>query len=187
VARCAVIALLVVLAGCGGTERPKAPEPPRVAAPDAGMRAGHGAEPARVRVPAADRSAPEAVLRLGSARAVSGGAPAAVRLPAPVLRPVAVGRDKQGMGRIRVSLEARIACRDGVVPLIRYFPPPAIARVRLAPGTLAPTELTRAVRIDLRERCDSGLERADGTLWADATSAWETEASSAPVRFSYRG
>jgi hypothetical protein len=30
------------------------------------------------------------------------------------------------------------------------------------------------------------LRGADGTLWADATSAWETEASSAPIRFTYR-
>jgi hypothetical protein len=181
------ITVLVVLAGCGGEPRQREPQPaPRVAAPDAGMRAGHGAEPARVRVPASDRSAPAAVLRLGSAETLSGGKAATVRLAAPVLRPVAVGRDKQGMGRIRVSLHARIACRDEVVPLIRYFPPPAIERVRLAPGTLAPTELTRAVRIDLGRRCDGGVERADGQLWADATSAWETEASSAPIRFSYR-
>jgi hypothetical protein len=27
---------------------------------------------------------------------------------------------------------------------------------------------------------------AEGTLWADATSARETEASSAPIRFTYR-
>jgi hypothetical protein len=152
------------------------------------MRAGHGAEPDRVTVPAIDRTAPEAVLRLGGAEAASGGrAPAGVRLAAPVLRPTAIGRDKQGMARIRVSLDARLRCGDDVVPLIRYFPPPAIARTRIAPGTAVPTELTRNVRFDLARPCRGAELRAvEGTLWADATSAWETEASSAPLQFSYR-
>lgn len=152
------------------------------------MHAGHGAEPGRVTVPEADHTAPEAVLRLAGAEALSGGrSPAGVRLAAPVLRPTAVGRDKQGMARIRVSLDARIRCGDAVVPLIRYFPPPAIARTRIAPGVAAPTELTRRVRFDLAPRCRGAeLKAVDGTLWADATSAWEAEASSAPLRFSYR-
>jgi len=108
-----------------------------------------------------------------------------VELSTPVLRPVAVGRDKQGMTRIRVSLHARLRCGDEVVPLIRYFPPPEIARPRIPPGTLAPTELTRRVRFGLS--CPEGEPAAaDGRLWADATSAWETEASSAPIRFTYR-
>jgi hypothetical protein len=35
--------------------------------------------------------------------------------------------------------------------------------------------------------CPSGeLRAAEGRLWADATSARETEASSAPIRFTYR-
>jgi hypothetical protein len=180
--------VVVVLAGCGGSDPPR-PEPspaaPRVAAPDAGMPAGHDAEPLRVAVPPGDSSAPEAVLRLGSARAVSGGAaPDAVRLRSPVLRPSAVGRDKQGMGRIRVSLHAEVVCGGERVPLIRYFPPPEIARVRIAPGTVTPTLLERRVRFGLR--CPGGAPAAaSGTLWADATSAWETEASSAPIRFTY--
>jgi hypothetical protein len=186
----ALLATLLLLAGCGGDDRPRpaAPAEPRIGAPDAGMRAGHGAEAARVTVPQIDRTAPEAVLRLGDAEAVSGEpAPAGVRLTAPLLRPTAVGRDKQGMARIRVSLNARIRCGDEVVPLIRYFPPPAIARTRIAPGVAAPTELTRRVRFDLERRCGGAeLRAADGTLWADATSAWETEASSAPLRFVYR-
>jgi hypothetical protein len=64
---------------------------------------------------------------------------------------------------------------------------PAIERTRIAPGTLVPTELARTVRLDLAEgRCPAADVRAiDGTVWADATSAWETEASSAPIRFSY--
>jgi hypothetical protein len=189
-ARRAVLAL-VVLAGCGGHQTARnEPAPtrdqPRIAAPDAGMPAGHDAEPGRVRVPASDPTAPEAVLRLAGAQASStGGAPAPVRLATPVLQPIAVGRDKQGMGRIRVSLHARMRCAEQVVPLIRYFPPPAIARVRIAPGTVAPTLLTRRVRFALR--CPDGAPTAvEGTVWADATSAWETEASSAPLRFSYR-
>jgi hypothetical protein len=36
-------------------------------------------------------------------------------------------------------------------------------------------------------RCPDGEPpAAEGALWADATSAWETEASSAPIRFTYR-
>ena len=90
------------------------------------------------------------------------------------------------MARIRVSLEARLRCGDDVVPLIRYFPPPEIGRPRLPPGTLVPTELTR--RRAVRARLPGAASRAapTGTLWADATSAWETEASSAPIRFTYR-
>jgi hypothetical protein len=158
-----------------------------VTPPDAGMPAGHGAEPGRVRVPRADPSAPEAVVRLAGIQAASGGAaPEPVLLKRPALEPIAVGRDKQGMGRIRVSLHARMRCRDGVRPLVRYFPPPAIERVRIAPGTVVPTQLTRRVRYALR--CPEGAPlSAEGTLWADATSAWETEASSAPLRFAYRG
>jgi len=105
--------LLVVLAGCGGDDparREAAPAEgqPRVAAPDAGMRAGHQDEPRRVTVPRADATAPEAVLQLGAVEAFSvGRAPAPVRLSAPELEPTAIGRDKQGMTRIRVSLEAK--------------------------------------------------------------------------------
>lgn len=180
--RAAVV--ILVLAGCGGGD-PAPPERPTVAVPDGGMSAGHADEPRRVTVPATDRTAPGAVLRLATVEAVSGGAPKTVRLTAPVLEPTAVGRDKQGMTRIRVSLEARLRCGDEVVPLIRYFPPPEIARPRIPPGRPAPTELMRRVRFALA--CPSGdLAGADGTLWADATSAWETESSSAPIRFTYR-
>ena len=180
------VILLAVLAGCGGEDPAPPRDEPRVAVPDGGMRAGHGDEPRRVTVPRSDATAPEAVLRLGSAEAVSGGrAPAPVRLETPVLEPTAIGRDKQGMARIRVSLEARLRCGDDVVPLIRYFPPPEIGRPGLPPGRIAPTERTRRVRFAL-DCPASELEGAEGTLWADATSAWETEASSAPVRFTYR-
>jgi hypothetical protein len=150
------------------------------------MAAGHADEPRRVAVPTRDDSAPAAILRLGGAEAVSGEpAPEPVRLERPLLEPTAVGRDKQGMTRIRVSLEARLRCGDELVPLVRYFPPPEIARPRIAPGVLAPTELTRRVRFALR--CPDGEPAAaEGALWADATSAWETEASSAPIRFTYR-
>jgi hypothetical protein len=187
-----VTVLIVLVAGCGGGDEPAAsPEPapqerPSVGVPDAGMSAGHANEPRRVVVPPRDRTAPDAVLRLASVEAVSGGpAPDRVTLDAPVLEPTAVGRDKQGMTRIRVSLHAKLRCGDEVVPLIRYFPPPEIARPRIPPGTRAPTELKRDVSFDLT--CRQGeLRSADGGLWADATSAWETESSSAPIRFTYR-
>jgi hypothetical protein len=171
------VIVLVLLAGCGGDE-PREPAP-RVSVPDGGTAAGHADEPRRVAVPASDATAPEAVLRLGGV-----DAPASVRLERPLLEPTAIGRDKQGMTRIRVSLEARLRCGDEVVPLVRYFPPPEIARPRIPPGTMAPTELTRRVRFALR--CPDGEPAAaEGSVWADATSAWETEASSAPIRFTY--
>jgi hypothetical protein len=178
--------LIVLLAGCGGADEPEPRERPRVAVPDGGMAAGHADEPRRVTVPARDRTAPAAVLRLAAVEAVSGGgSPDPVRLASPVLEPTAIGRDKQGMTRIRVSLEATLRCGDETVPLTRYFPPPEIARPRIPPGSRAPTELTRRVRFGLA--CPDGqLTGADGTLWADATSAWETESSSAPIRFTYR-
>jgi hypothetical protein len=187
-----VAVLIILMAGCGGDEpaspppSEEAPDRPRLAVPDGGVAAGHGDEPRRVEVPPRDRTAPSAVLQLASAEAVSGGsAPETVRLETPELRPTAIGRDKQGMTRVRVSLHARLRCGDEVVPLIRYFPPPETARPRIPPGTMAPTELTRRVRFDLA--CPGGEPAAaDGKLWADATSAWETEASSAPIRFTYR-
>jgi hypothetical protein len=190
--RRAVVISLLLVAGCGDeaprpAERPEPSERPQVAVPDGGLPAGHGAdEPRRVTVPARDGTAPEAVLRLASTEAVSGGAaPAPVELESPVLEPVAVGRDKQGMARIRVSLEARLRCDGEEVPLTRYFPPPQIGPAWLPPGRVVPVERTRKVRIALS--CPDGdLTGAEGTLWADATSARETEASSAPIRFTYR-
>jgi hypothetical protein len=188
--RRAAIVLVAVMAGCGGDDPAPPSEPqresPQVAIPDGGMQAGHADEPRQVTVPRGDDSAPEALLLLGGIEAVSGGpAPAPIRLDAPELEPTAIGRDKQGMTRIRVSLEAQLRCGDETVPLVRYFPPPETARPRIPPGTRAPTELTRRVRYGLE--CPGGeLARAEGTLWADATSAWETESSSAPIRFTYR-
>jgi hypothetical protein len=186
--RAAAMLVIVLLAGCGGADE-RAPAPrdgSQVGVPDGGTAGGHANEPRRVEVPPRDRTAPAAILRLAGAEAASGGrAHARVVLDAPVLRPIAVGRDKQGMTRIRVSLHARLRCGDEVVPLIRYFPPPQIARPRIPPGAVAPTELTRRVRFRLA--CPDGEPAAaDGTIWADATSAWETEASSAPIRFTYR-
>jgi hypothetical protein len=181
-----LLLLPVLLVGCGGGGDPAPQAAPAPPPPDAGMAAGHGAEPGRVRVPAVDETAPSALVRVAGVEARSGDrAPGMVSLEAPVLRPLAVGSDKQGMGRIRVSVHARIACGASVSPLIRYYPPPATERVRVAPGTVVPTRLERRPVVSLR--CPSGEPAAaSGTVWADATSAWETEASSAPLRFSYR-
>jgi hypothetical protein len=184
-----VLIPLLLAAGCGEEARgPAEPaERPRVAVPDGGLPAGHGAdEQRRVTVPARDRTAPEAVLRLASTEAVSGGpAPAPVRLESPVLEPVAIGRDKQGIARIRVSVEARLRCGDEAVPLIRYFPPPQVGPAWLPPGRVVPVERTRRVRFRLAGPAGEHAG-AEGTLWADATSAREAEASSAPIRFTYR-
>jgi hypothetical protein len=127
-------------------------------------------------VPDRDRTAPEALLELEP------------DLDAPVLRATVTGRDPQGMARIRLSVEATITCAGERIPLTRYDPPPAIARPRIPPGRRAPTELRRDARVDLaRGRCPrADVERVEGRAWADATSAHETEASSAPLRFAFK-
>jgi hypothetical protein len=181
---------LLVLAGCGD-EREAPGRPSRnIAPPDAGTRAGHAGddEPRRVRVPRVDRTAPVAVLRLGSAEAISGGpVPAVVRLAEPVLEPTAAGRDKQGMGDVRVRLEAMVRCGEGALPVTRSLPPGG-SPVGVPPGTVAPVERTRRVRFDLAAaRCPyAEVTAADGTLRAEAVSAREASATTAPVRFSYR-
>jgi hypothetical protein len=169
------VLLLLALAGCGGgdPERPPPAPPQPVAVPDGGTRSGHAAD--RVTVPPTDRTAPEATLELDP------------DLDAPVLRATVIGRDPQGMARIRLSVEATITCAGERIPLTRYDPPPEIARPRIPPGRRAPTELQRAARVDLaRGRCPrADVERVEGRAWADATSAHETEASSGPKRFAF--
>jgi hypothetical protein len=189
-----LVIVLAALAGCGGDdgERPGAREAPgrpaNIAPPDAGTRAGHaGDEPRRVRVPRVDRTAPVAVLQLGGAEATSGApAPDVVQLGDPVLEPTATGRDKEGMGHVRVRLDALVRCGDSVLPVSRSLP--GGAPVAIAPGAVAPIQRTRRVRFDLAAaRCpDAVVTAADGTLRADVVSAREASASTPPVRFAYR-
>jgi hypothetical protein len=120
---------------------------------------------ALTRVPAADRTPPRADLvvvprKHGSWRRVQA---------------TAVGRDPEGVARVRVSLAELARCGGRPVRRRRYFPPPAIERVKVAPGTALPTVRRRVVRLRIRT-C------ARATLWADVTNAHELESSSAPVR-----
>jgi hypothetical protein len=191
-----LLILLIALAGCGDGDSAADPEQTpaergsqEIAPPDAGTARGHGADaPGRVTVPEADRTAPRAILRLGATEAVSGSAaPAPVELDSTTLRVEATGRDPQGMTRIRVSIEAQLTCAGERVPLIRYFPPPKTERPTIPPGRQAPTEISRRAGLDLaRGRCPAdSVETIEGRAWADATSAHETEASSAPIAFRY--
>lgn len=180
---------LLVLAGCGDEREAPGRPSPNIAPPDAGTRAGHAGddEPRRVRVPRVDRTAPVTVLRLGSAEAISGGpVPAVVRLAEPVLEPTATGRDEQGVGDVRVRLEGMVRCGGRVSPVTRSLP--GGAPVGVAPGAVAPVERTLRLRFDLAAaRCpDAEVTAADGTLRAEAVSAREASATTAPVRFSYR-
>jgi hypothetical protein len=159
----------------------------------------------RVEVPAANRSVPEAGLRVERPRAgepaattSSGGSPARVtaRL-GEELRVTATTRDPEdGAARARVSIRERSTCLDprtgeGATRLrLRYFPPAQTARARVPPGVTLPRERSRTVRLRFDgDRCpgDSIPVRLDVLLWSDATNAHETESSSAPVRLTVTG
>lgn len=147
--------------------------------PDAGTERGHGAD-ARIRVPDADATPPFASLRL-----IDGGRVA-----------VATGRDPEsGIARTRVSIRGRVRCRDRRSgerferPYVRYAPPPAIERTKVAPGAELP--VTRDRRAQLWTTADCGragaaVETAVGRVWADVTNAFEREASSRAASFRLR-
>ena len=145
---------------------------------------------ARARLPESDRTAPEAVLRLGAAEAVSGGpALAGARLGEPAAATDG-GRPRQA-GHGPDPREPA-----GADPVRRRRRPRSSATPRRR-RSRAP-ESRPAPRWRVSSPCASGstshagagapqLRGVKTSLWADATSAWETEASSAPVRFSQTG
>ena len=147
----------------------------------------------RVAVPTADRTPPDAVLRLrNGGRAVTAVAPVrrarggALRLEDPVLDLEARVRDADGgTGRVRVSVRYAQDCGGRGRLVTGYFPPAEIARVRLPPGTLAPAQRRRRARLRLEPGGPGCVAR--GRAWADATNAHGLEAFSDPIRFAYRG
>jgi hypothetical protein len=197
-------ALLIVLAvaGCGGDDA--GPEPARslegagAAVPDGGQRAGHGVDDAAavpavrvVRVPDRDGTPPLAILRFEP----PGGAPPIVRrsqvrprrapaveLARPEFRATAIIRDEDGgTGRIRLSVRYDATCDGRRERTTLHRPPSQIERIRLTPGTRAPTERRRTARVRLPAGC-----RVAGEAFADATNAHGLESFSDPVRFVVR-
>jgi hypothetical protein len=199
-----VLAVAAALAGCSDDEeRSPAESPlegPAPAVPDGGVREGHGAddrapaprERGSIVVPENDATPPRPVVRLAGARATLDRAAPPVRVARDEpLAVTVVGRDRDGgMGRARVAIKARLTCRSpggelATRPLVRYVPPPQIARIRIAPGTRTRTELRRTVI--QRFECDSGeLERFSGQAWADTTNASGLDATSRHIHFASR-
>jgi hypothetical protein len=175
-----------------------APPPP----PDAGTRAGHGADVSpTVEVPEADQSPPEATIMLSA-----GGAPlarasqppgdegrAVVRLRRPSLRGTTVGSDHDGgVARVRVSIKERITCRRGSFGATftrlrtRYFPPPQVERIRSTPGAVLPTRRVRSLRLRVGAgSCGPGARPRSihGELWGEAVNGSGLEAVTPHVRF----
>jgi hypothetical protein len=154
-------------------------------------RAPAGGAPASVRVPASDRTPPAAALLLQSGgRVVSSVAPVRsdrdrpLRLARPVLDLTAITRDADGgSGRVRVSLTYVRSCGSERTRRTLYFPPSEIARVRLAPGTIAPAERRRHARVRLETGGRGCTVR--GKAWADATNASGLESFSDQTAFGY--
>ena len=137
-------------------------------------RAPRARTPRTVIVPPDDATPAEAELRLDPRRLVA----------------VAIGRDPEGMARIRVSAELRLRCRTAggtrTVPFVRHDPPPRIGEVRVVPGVRAPTELRRRsdVYAAARARCaasGASLAGLRGVVWAEATNARGRDRYSADV------
>jgi hypothetical protein len=199
-ATAAIIAL--ALFGCGGDDEPPAPRraaPP--APPDGGVARGHGADTDRVAVPDRDASPPEAAIALAipggrtlaEATQPPGDQPGSVELDAPRLRGTATARDQDGgVARVRVSITERITClaAGGAFERrrTRYFPPPQIERIRVAPGTRLPTARTRSMDLELAGgRCgDADVVAVHGELWGEAINGTGLEAVTPHILFAYR-
>jgi hypothetical protein len=178
-------------------DEPASPAPP----PDAGTRAGHGADPGRVAVPERDPSPPTATITLArtdgtplaeTSRPEPASSPETVTLDEPALRGTTIGRDPDGgVARVRVSLREELDCRgaDGAYQRLRtrYFPPPQVERIRSNPGARLPTRATRSLPLSLSEaRCHAGrLAAVHGELWGEAINGSGLEAVTPHLRFVY--
>jgi hypothetical protein len=176
---------------------PASPAPP----PDAGTRAGHGADLGRVAVPERDPSPPTAAITLAGAdgstlaktsRPEQGRRPDTVTLHERALRGTATGHDADGgVARVRVSLREEIDCRaaEGANQRLRtrYFPPPQVERIRSSPGARLPTRAKRSLPLRLSEsRCHAGrLTAVHGELWGEAINGSGLEAVTPHLRFVY--
>jgi hypothetical protein len=173
------------------------PAPPA----DAGTRAGHGADPARVAVPERDPSPPAATIALARAgggilaeasQPPEGATPGAVTLYEPELRGIVTGRDANGgVARVRVSIREEIECRGDDGPYrrlrTRYFPPPQVERIRSTPGVRLPTSADRSVPLRLsRPSCGAGrLTAVHGEIWGEAINGSGLEAVTPHLKFVY--
>jgi hypothetical protein len=185
------IASLLALAGggCGGRATTDGP----VARAD--RVAVSVREAGAVVVPERDSTPPTPEVRLGGVSAGRGDPWPTTRLSlsAPLVATV-TGVDRDGgMGRARVSVEAHLACRaeDGRrwrAPFVRHFPPSAVGRIRVTPGTRVRTSLRARALVQFgRDACGGArLERATGMVWADITNASGLDATSSHIRFRAR-
>ena len=156
-----------------------------------GIRVTRGSTP-EVTVPDRDRTPPIATLRVESPGApatltVSPSSPEdrlePVILDEPLLVATALARDDDGgTGRARVAATYETRCGDRVRRVTKVHPPAQIERIVLAPGTRAPAERSRTVKLRLRvgEGCS-----AEGDVLAEATNANDLQAVSRHVRFRY--
>jgi hypothetical protein len=155
------------------------------------VRVTRGATP-EVAVPDRDRTPPIAALRVESPGAppmltVSPASPddrlEPVSLAEPVLVATALARDDDGgTGRARVATTYETRCGDRVRRVTRAHPPAQIERIALPPGSDAPAERSRTVR--MRLRVGRGCT-AEGDVLAEATNAHDLQAVSRHVRFRY--
>ena len=156
-----------------------------------GIRVTRGGTP-EVTVPDRDRTPPIATLRVESPGApatltVSPSSPEdrlePIVLDEPLLVATALARDDDGgTGRARVAATYETRCGDRVRRVTKVHPPAQIERIVLAPGTRAPAERSRTVKLRLRvgEGCS-----AEGDVLAEATNAHDLQAVSRHVRFRY--
>jgi hypothetical protein len=186
---------VVMLAGCTSENaRPTTTRDVPAGAPDAG----------KVTVPDDDDSPPTVTVALAAPRGgrtlaeasqPPGREPApAVELPELRLGGTTLGTDPNGgVARVRVSISERIACGSTDGRRFerlhrRYFPPPQIERIRVAPGTRLPTRRRRSLELSLGAGCGPGAHAVEvhGQLWGEAINGHGLEAVTPHIRFSYR-
>jgi hypothetical protein len=201
---------IVLLAACGGGDdesstgagpADRAPGRSVGPPPDAGTRAGHGGDPARVVVPDRDATPPSAVVSLQGSGATTaaeaatpGRAPGGiVRLREPRVRATTVGTDEDsGVVRVRVSVKEEITCRGrsgrtARRARTRYVPPPQVERITARPGFRIPTRERRSVALPLSGGCPPGAMAVDveGEVWGEAINGLGLEAVTPHIRFAW--